>query len=121
MEAIKIQLSGLWVALMFTYLLGDVLRIFAGDFEPGKMSGAEVTQAMWMVAAAMMLIPIVMVVLCLTLDRPVSRWANIALAAVLFVFNTVGLPGYPGLYDKFLIAVGLVINLVTIWFAWRWV
>ena len=29
----RIVLSGLWVALMVTYLLGDVLRIFAGDFE----------------------------------------------------------------------------------------
>ena len=27
MEAMKIQLSGLWVALMLTYLLGDVPRI----------------------------------------------------------------------------------------------
>jgi hypothetical protein len=117
----KITLSGLWVALMFTYLLGDVLRIFAGDFEPGKMSGAEATQAMWIAAASIMLIPIAMVVLSLILERPASRWANIILAALLFVFNAVGLPGYPGLYDKFLIAVGLAINLITIWFAWKWI
>ena len=26
----------LWVALMLTYLLGDVLRIFSGDFETGR-------------------------------------------------------------------------------------
>ena len=117
----KITLSGLWVALMFTYLLGDVLRIFAGDFEPGKMSGTEATQAMWIAAASIMLIPIAMVVLSLVLERPAGRWANIILAALLLVFNAVGLPGYPGLYDKFLIAVGLVINLITIWFAWRWI
>ncbi len=35
----RIVLSGLWIALMLTYLLGDVLRIFAGDFEPGKLAG----------------------------------------------------------------------------------
>ena len=29
----RILLSGLWVALMLTYLLGDVLRIFSGDFK----------------------------------------------------------------------------------------
>ena len=28
----RILLSGLWVAVMLTYLLGDVLRIFSGDF-----------------------------------------------------------------------------------------
>ena len=37
----RILLSGLWVALMLTYLLGDVLRIFAGHIEPGKMDGVE--------------------------------------------------------------------------------
>jgi hypothetical protein len=26
----------MWVALMLTYLLGDVLRIFAGDFKPAR-------------------------------------------------------------------------------------
>ena len=35
----RITLAGLWVAVMLTYLLGDVLRIFAGDFESGKLSG----------------------------------------------------------------------------------
>ena len=30
MERIKITLSALWIALMLTYLLGDVLRIFSG-------------------------------------------------------------------------------------------
>ena len=36
MEDVQIRLSGLWVALMLTYLLGDVLRIFAGDFKGEK-------------------------------------------------------------------------------------
>jgi hypothetical protein len=31
MDSIRIILSGTWVALMLTYLLGDVLRIFSGD------------------------------------------------------------------------------------------
>ena len=28
---------------MLTYLLGDVLRIFAGDFAPGEMDGGSVS------------------------------------------------------------------------------
>ncbi|MBM3120958.1 MAG: hypothetical protein FJZ97_02070 [Chloroflexi bacterium] len=32
-------LSGLWAALMLTYLLGDVLRVFAGDATPGEIQG----------------------------------------------------------------------------------
>ncbi len=36
MEDIQINLSILWVALMLTYLLGDVIRIFSGDFPQVK-------------------------------------------------------------------------------------
>ena len=38
MDETRIILSGIWVALMLTYLLGDVLRIFAGDFTPWTVS-----------------------------------------------------------------------------------
>ena len=43
----RIILSGLWVATMLTYLLGDVLRIFAGDFEAGKIMGTQPSQGIW--------------------------------------------------------------------------
>ena len=61
MEETRIILAGLWVALMLTYLLGDVLRIFAGDFTAGEIDGQEASQWMWMLAAIVMLIPIVMI------------------------------------------------------------
>lgn len=117
----RIILSGLWVALMLTYLLGDVMRIFAGDFKAGEISGVQGTQLMWFAAALLMLIPIVLLVLCLILPYPAIRWVCIVAAVILFVFNLIGLPGYPGFYDKFLIVVGLVINVVTVWYAWRWI
>jgi hypothetical protein len=41
MEDVQIRLSALWVALMLTYLLGDVLRIFSGDFKPGEIGGVS--------------------------------------------------------------------------------
>jgi len=68
-----------------------------------------------------MLLPILMVYLSLTLSHPVNRWANIIVAILLLLFNLVGLPTYPSAYDKFLIAVGLVFNALTVWYAWRWV
>jgi hypothetical protein len=106
---------------MLTYLLGDVLRIFAGDFVAGEMQGVKATQWMWMAGVLLMLIPIVMVVLSLTLRYPLIRWVSIVAAIVLFLFNLVGLPTYPSLYDKFLIGVGLVFNAITVWYAWKWV
>ena len=120
MAATRIVLSGLWIATMLTYLLGDVMRIFAGDFEAGKVLGTQPTQGMWLLIAAIMLIPIVMVVLNLTLNYPAIRWANIVVAVFFVVFNLVGLP-YPGAYDNFLIVVSFVFNALTIWNAWKWV
>ena len=35
MVDVMITLSGLLIAVMLTFLLGDVLRIFAGDITPG--------------------------------------------------------------------------------------
>jgi hypothetical protein len=117
----RIVLSGLWVATMLTYLLGDVMRVFAGDFEAGKIAGGmQPTQAMWLFIAAIMLIPIVMVVLTLTLPHPAIRWANIIVAIFFVVFNLAGLP-YPGAYDNFLIIVSFVFNALTVWHAWKWV
>lgn len=120
MEAVRIKLSALWVALMLTYLLGDVLRIFSGDFNAGEIGDMQITQGMYLGMAILMVIPVVMVFLSLTLPHKVNRWANIILAIFFFVFNLIGLPTYPSAYDQFLIIVGLGFNVLTVWYAWRW-
>jgi hypothetical protein len=119
MESVRITLAGIWVALMLTYLLGDVLRIFAGDFTPGVMAGRSASQWMWVLAAVVMLIPIFMVVGSLVLPYPAIRWACIVAAVFLVLFNLAGLP-YPGLYDNFLIVVSFVFNTLIVWYAWTW-
>lgn len=119
MDKSRVILSGLWVALMLTYLLGDVLRVFAGDFTPGQIDGKRVSSSMWMVAAVVMLIPITMLVLSLTVPYPAIRWITIVAAIFLVLFNLAGLP-YEGAYDNFLIVVGFIFNGATVWYAWTW-
>jgi len=114
----RIILSGWWVALVLIYLYGDVLRICSGDF--AKMQNIQFTQAMWLGIAVLMLIPILMVPLSLALPQPVNRWANIIAAVFFFLFNLVGLPTYPSAYDKFLLAVSLGFNVMTVWTAKNW-
>jgi hypothetical protein len=121
MVDMKITLSVIWIALMLTYLLGDVLRIFSGDFKAGEIGGVRITQAMWLGIAVLMVIPIIMVLVSLLVDYPLNRWANIIVAIFFFGFNLLGLPTYPSAYDKFLIVVGLVFNVLTVVYAWRWV
>ena len=92
MENTKISLAIIWIAVMLTYLLGDVLlRIFTGDVSLGEIQGVKYTQGMALGIAAMMVIPILMVVLSLVLPHSINRWANIILAGLWFVFNLVRL------------------------------
>ena len=120
MPDMQIKLTGIWVALMLTYLLGDVLRIYAGDFQAGTIAGKPISQEMFLGLAVVMVIPIVMILVTLFTGNPINRWANIIVAVFFFLFNIVGLPTYPGMYDKFLIAVSLVFNVMTVWLAWQW-
>lgn len=119
MDETRIILAFLWVCLMLIYLLGDVLRIFAGDVTPGFIEGVETTQLMWFGIAVLMLIPILMVYLSLVVPYPFIRWGNIVVAVFFILFNLLGLP-YPSAFDNFLIAVSFVFNGITIYTAWTW-
>ena len=120
MEETRIKLSALWTALILTYLLGDVLRIFSGDFSAGEIGSMQISEGMYLGLAILMVIPVLMVFLSLTLPEKVNRWANIILAIFFFIFNLIGLPTYPSAYDQFLIVVGLGFNILTVWYAWKW-
>jgi hypothetical protein len=120
MEDVKIKLSALWTALMLTYLLGDVLRIFSGDFTAGELGGLQISQELMLGMAALLVIPAVMIFLSVTLKHSVNRWINIVFAIFFFGFNLIGLPTYASAYDQFLIIVGLIFNILTVWYAWSW-
>ena len=80
-------------------------------------------EMMWMISAITMTIPVVMIILSLTLKYPVARWANIIVAIFWILYNLMALLGksYPSAYDNFLLVVALVINVLTVWYAWNWV
>lgn len=115
----RILLSGIWVTVMLIYLLGDVLRIYSGD-SARMAEGQQSTSMKWMLAAIIMLIPILMVFMSLVLPQPINRWANIIVAVGFFLFILVDLRSYPSAYDKFLLIVSMVFNGVTVWYAWNW-
>ena len=117
MVDVKIILSFLWVTTMLCYLLGDVMRIFAGDFKSGEMDGKPATHKVWLGAAIIMVIPIIMVVLSLILDNPVNSWVNIIVAIFFIVFNLIGIKGYKS-YDIFLLIISFGFNVLTILYAW---
>ena len=122
LEDVQIKLSALWVALTFIWQQGDVLRLYSGDVIGGEVDTGAMRspEMLWMVSAIWMTIPVVMLFLSLTLKYPVNRWANIIVGIFFVVLNLIGLPTYPWGYDKFLIIVGLVFNVLIVWYAWKW-
>jgi len=111
MDPVTITISALWVAVMLSSLMGDVLRFY----EPGiieQIIAGEIFMA----------IPIVMVILSLTLNYTANRWANIVLSIFFFGFTlTWLLIKPPPTYKIFLGGLGLVFNALIVWYAWNWV
>jgi hypothetical protein len=116
----RIILSATWVVVTLIFLYGDVLRIYHGGNMATALADMKLNQFVWLGIAVLMLAPILMVFLSLVLPQSVSRWANIIVAAFFFLFNLMGLPTYPPLFDKFLLAVSMGFNGITIWYAWNW-
>ena len=121
---VRIILAALWVALMFIFQQGDMLRIYSGDYTPGDVLWGKVmsSEMMWLVSAITMTIPVVMIILSLTLKYPVNRWANIIVGIFWLLYSLMGLLGkqYPSAYDNFLLIVAIVVNVLTVWYAWNW-
>jgi hypothetical protein len=123
MVDVRIILSALWVAVEFLYQQGDTQRIYSGDFKPGELDlgGMMSPGTLWMISALTMTIPIIMIILSLILPQNANRWANIIIAIFFFGYSLLGISRYPGTYDKFLLAVSMAANVLTVWYAWKWV
>lgn len=119
MEWERIVLAGAWTSLMLIYLLGDVIRIFAGHVEPGKIGGEAVGEWAWTVASAIMLVPIGMILVSLLVPAEPLRWIAIVVSAGLVVFNLLGMP-YKGFFDNMLLVVSFGLNVFIVWTAWAW-
>ena len=123
MVDVRIILSALWVAVELLYQQGDTQRLYSGDFKPGEIDlGGMMSQEMlWMISAITMTIPIIMIILSLILPQNANRWCNIIVGILFPVYTLIGIGKYPGAYDRFLLAVSLIANVLTVWYAWTWV
>ncbi len=123
---VKIKLAGLWAAVMFLYVYGDILGIMKpGHLEEliaGKgVGGIQLTQVVLLGIAIIMAIPGVMVFLSLALKAKANRWANIILGIVYTVIMlvTMLLPG-AWAYYIFLGIIEMALTVLIVWYAWKW-
>lgn len=114
MDMIVMKLSLTWIALMLTYLLGDVLRLASGDWKDGKMGEMTMSKNMFFGVSIMMFIPIAMILVTLYSQGTILKWSNLIAAGFFFLLNIIGIPTYKSRYDQFLIAMSLIINVLTV-------
>ena len=120
MEPHRIQLAVCWVALMLIYLLGDVLRLYEKGQAAAFIDGKPMTQTHLMMAALLMLIPVLLALGMVFLPRGFARWAGIIGSLLLFIVNIFGVAGYSGLFDRVLIGLSLALNVFTALWTWFW-
>jgi hypothetical protein len=123
MEKVKIILAVLWIATMFAFDRGDLQRLYAGDYIPGDdiAEGIMSMETLWLISAITMTIPVIMAIVSVTLENPVNRWSNIIVAILFIFYNINGVRMYASAYDRLLIVISMVYNVLIVWFAWKWV
>ena len=119
-DTVQLRLTKFGVALMLIYLLGDVLRIFSGDFKAGGSWAARSPQTDVAGIAALMVIPSSPDHSHDDAGAGANRWLNIIVA----VFSSCSIwsgcrPIRPGT-TVFLLVVSLGFNVMTVWYAWKW-
>jgi hypothetical protein len=120
MDPRRVQLMVCWVALMLIYLLGDVLRLYEKGQAAAMIDGKPMTQTHLLMAALLMLAPILMAFGMVFLPQGVARWCGIIAAIALFFINVFGVASYTGLFDRVLIGLSLMLNVFTAVWTWLW-
>ena len=120
---VRLKLSGLWASVMSCYIYGDFLGLYRpGDIQ-GILDGAGLlgpsSQGSLLAVATLIAVPAVMIFLSLVLIPALARWMNILVGAILTVIVLMTIPGSWAFYIL-LSAIEAVLQLLVIWYAWRW-
>lgn len=125
----KARLSALWVvmavatvAAMFLDLLtpGVIEEVMAG-----KVEGMQISEGTLVIYSLFFIIPIVLAILCLTLNRPANRWLNFIMGIVWLLWFIVEIVGHlimgeaAPIASWLMIATGTVLAAYIVYFAWK--
>jgi hypothetical protein len=123
---VRIILSALWGARMFSGLQGDSTRLHDPVALNELVAGTSeipVTNAMLLVLSIILAIPIVMSFLSLILKDKANRWANISTGIFFVVWELVFLIfvySQAPSYEVFWGFAYLLFAALVVWYAWKW-
>jgi len=123
---VRIILSALWGARVFSGLQGDSTRLHDPVALNELVAGTSeiaVTNVMLLVLSVILAIPIVMSVLSLTLKDKANRRANLSTGIFFVVWELVFLIfvySQAPVYELFWGIAYLVFVTLVVWYAWTW-
>ena len=123
----KVLLSTVWVFAMFNFLYADIEALFDTVYNgKGAAGSIQFTPGLLLGFAALLEIPMAMIILSWVLKYRANRWANIIVGTV---FTAVTLmtqfivPISNGTTTTYYLFFGVIEILCTsfiVWYAWRW-
>jgi len=123
---VRIILSALWGARVFSGLQGDSTRLHDPVALNELLTGTAdivITDLMFVILSAILAIPIIMSVLSLTLKDKANRRANL-ITGIFFVVWDLGFMVFmysqDALYEIFWGIAYLVFVALVVWYAWTW-
>jgi len=121
---VQLKLAALWTTVMFCYIYGDYFGLFVPgtlkDMADGQMGSlGPATQGVLLGTAAMVTFPALMIFLSLALKPSINRPLNIVLGLALSLVVAFFMPG-GWLFYEVLAVVEIVLQLLVVWYAWRW-
>jgi len=122
---VRIKLSALWIAVVLSYLYGDLLTFYEQGFIEGVIigegvGGTPITQISLVGIAILLVIPIFMVFLSLTLKPKANRLANLILGIIYIGASLITLPMSTYAFYILLGIVEAVFAVLIVWYAWKW-
>lgn len=125
MPNLKTRLTLLWIFVTFNYLYCDLIGVMDSEmlrgYLDGNVDGVRISESFLLAAAALVEIPMAMILLTGALSDRYSRLANVVAgtimtvvqAATLFVGNTTS-------YYAFFSVIEIACTASIVWLAWRW-
>jgi len=126
----KARLSVLWLTMAVGTAVGGLFSLIKpGGIEEimgGEMGGMQISEGYMVIYAFFFIIPLVVAILCLTLNGAANRWLNFVLGIVWGLWFVFEMTGHATGEETVLIAMwlimgaGLVVSAFIAWFAWKW-
>ncbi|NLZ37512.1 MAG: hypothetical protein GX897_08600 [Clostridiales bacterium] len=97
-----------------------MLRLYEKGQAAALIDDKPMTQTQLLMAALLMLIPVLLALAMVFLPQDVARWFGIIASLILVIINIFGVGSYTGLFDRVLICVSLALNVFTAVWTWLW-